>query len=643
MTIESGGDASEAIAAAQRLREVEQGLERLGRVDVARELQLTAAQAAEAARNLQRLRDELRTKLGMPSLSAWEPSPQSSRIGGSQKSEATGRAVEGRWHDELRAALAELRSARNNPGPLAATMPGMAVPAATAIPPLVMLASERRQAESLASPTFQPPTPGGLSQEERDREAARHEEDSRRRNTDALARLTAELKRPTPAAATLQQQSGTDARAGVTAAMSLSTGAGASAMAMAGMAGAMSSLPTFKASLEGLSIEIGSQFLPALDKMSEYLQRAEQGFSRLEPGTKQTVGRIGMLAIGAGTAATAFTALHPVLTRSAAALTALGGVVVAHPLLALAGVVTAAASAYLLLDRNAKSAADSMRDAAGAGAPGGGRGADNQITAADVNGLPAEVRKKIGDAGGDKSKVQDILKDYRDQAAKELEDLKKSSVPDVAKLDAAQKRFNELAGAAMPGMERAYEAHGVDAWYRKIGRGGSQEFNERFDAAAGVSSSAATLMEARMKKEGFDISATHIRDRLADMLLKRMYPDQYGGLAPESAIGRDADVRRNARLRGAEDRARAADELYRKSGGDDFQMRRDFRGPAPAIFSDPLEAMNRIQLAGLQAGDKTAENLQKQLVNALENKQALDSIRSKLDEIKVVIGPPFGY
>src|SRR5262245_38859431 len=233
--------------------------------NVAAQFRLAADAVAESIRNLGRLRDELRGKLGLGAL-----------------------------------------------GP--AHLP------AHALPPPPAPAPTQSPLSSLRPPTWmlEPPKPPKEAAKEEQSarldketlEVDRRSEAELRRIAASVAKVDATLKAPAPPPPPGRPAEG-GAGGAVSAAFAGTAALGGGAFGLAGIAGAMSALPTFKASVEGLAIAVGEQFVPAMDRASLWLQRAERGFYALDPATKQVIGSLGTAAIFTAGAALAFRTLGP--------------------------------------------------------------------------------------------------------------------------------------------------------------------------------------------------------------------------------------------------------------------------------------------------------------------------------------------
>lgn len=68
-------------------------------------------------------------------------------------------------------------------------------------------------------------------------------------------------------------------------------------------------------------------------------------------------------------------------------------------------------------------------------------------------------------------------------------------------------------------------------------------------------------------------------------------------------------------------------------GGGKQPELQDFHGPSARIFNDPAAALDAIQVASLNTGDKTAENLRKQLENAQKMQQTVENIAAQIDRL----------
>jgi hypothetical protein len=73
--------------------------------------------------------------------------------------------------------------------------------------------------------------------------------------------------------------------------------------------------------------------------------------------------------------------------------------------------------------------------------------------------------------------------------------------------------------------------------------------------------------------------------------------------------------------------------LGRKLFGGGKPELEDFKGPSARIFQDPGQFMDAVQVAALNTGDKSADNLKKQLENAEKMQQTVENIGAQIDRL----------
>lgn len=457
-----------------------------------------------------------------------------------------------------------------------------------------------------------------------------------------------------------------DSRSAVNAGLSAAAGLGGGVTALATAADPFSTVPTFTASLKGVAIEAGQSLLPALDQVSMALQDFERFLERVDPQLKSFLGQWavwGTLSAGAALAAiklgaALWTVVKGVGALSLALATTPWGFVAV-------GVAAVSALAYSWLQAG-DNAERAKRMFGLAGEQAARARPENAVAAADLGRLPADVRTKIEAAGGDREKVAAELNAYRDRTRKELEDARAAQVPQAIAGDRARRRFEELAEKEMPAVLESFWAR-LPAINRR-GLGDKEHDDEIRWAAMMTSLDAQRRIRKAMAAEGIEIPAGEAQDAMTRLTVfkgldEERYQEVFGrefhranpytdfmrligrpqfDFTPQSGPAAGIGVKRyeeeSKRLKDAEDRARFAEDLARKTGASD-RLTRDFQGPTPSIFSDPGQLADQIQLAALTAGDKTAENQTKQLEAAVKSGELLQQIHGAIEALRRDVQP----
>jgi len=558
-------------ALADRLERVEEGLKRMADPNVAAQFRLTADAVAESIRNLGRLRDELRQKLGLGAA-----------------------------------------------GPV--SLPAHALPPPPAPTPAVNPMASLRPPPWMLEP---PKPPAAAAKEDTaariDKETLevdRRSEAELRRIAASVAKVDATLKAPAPPPPSpAAQQAGLGGQA--QAAFAATAAVGAGAFGLAGIAGAMSALPTFKASVEGLAIAVGEQFVPAMDRASEWLQRAERGFYALDPSVKQAIGTMGMSAIAVTAAAMAWRALVPPLLAAGKALLGLTALAVANPWITLGVAVAGTAAAYLLLRDNASAAADALGKAAEGKAPAAAAAPRDLIAGREFTDLSAAAQARLGPLAGKPAEFAAGLGAELEKARTAYEELRRSSGAATA-----AGAFRSEAFATVTARHRdPFEAE-RDRLLSAVQFAGEAEKEAAREKVAAANEAARASAAAELSKAGVAATAAEVG---------RAIPLAGRPVFPEADAGAQA---RAQRLLDAQKEVARLESLQGRLGGPDA-LKRDFRLP-PSTIADPMAVYDRLQTAAmnLSGQEKTTDNLLKQI------EIALGATNGLLQDISVSVKEP---
>ena len=136
-----------------------------------------------------------------------------------------------------------------------------------------------------------------------------------------------------------------------------------SLMSLASVADPFVAWPTYRASVEGLSITVGQMFTPALMEVSGYIQQATAFLDGLDAGTKANIGRWGTFAVAGLAAAAVLAKLGSLFITVANQARAASAMMMATPVGAIVGItatVAGLALAWNSVKQNAQGAAGAM-------------------------------------------------------------------------------------------------------------------------------------------------------------------------------------------------------------------------------------------------------------------------------------------
>jgi len=186
------------------------------------------------------------------------------------------------------------------------------------------------------------------------------------------------------------------------------------------------SWPTYKASVEGLSISIGQMFTPALNEASRYIQQVTAYIDGLDATTKSYAARVVITGVSVLAGVAALYKLGQAFYAVAVAARAATVAMISNPvtaIIAATAAVAGLAAAWYLASNNANSAATAAGKVAGviAGLRDAGS-AEPQVT--DLRKVSPETRKLIESASQKKSPT--ILGQAREALDKEAEEAKQA-------------------------------------------------------------------------------------------------------------------------------------------------------------------------------------------------------------------------
>jgi hypothetical protein len=451
-----------------------------------------------------------------------------------------------------------------------------------------------------------------------------------------------------------------EARKGAAALAQLSSAAGMAFAAGAGgiaslgaTAGAMSSWPTFKASITGVSIELGQAFLPYIDRASLALQDMERWLETLSPSTKEFGARLAIT--GTAAAGAAFAAAKLVgawravaaaagLANTAMAMGPIGGTI------AVVGTAVAAlAGAWALTARNARDAADAQADAGRAGS-GAAAGGPEPSAAQTIAALPPGVRAEIERAraaGDDGKKIQEIIAREKKAAEEALAAATRGGAARGAAATAvdaeeeAALRRNLAGRPAMDLPEADRARFREDVLGREVVDPATGARRRVWDRDVPMNAAGDPTAARELAREGRAAGRyrTDAEEKEAQRRFEERFRRERAGLPTGDVAARRAV---DGPVREAEARLRAAEAASRRTGADSDRLTRDYAGLPQARITDAPAMADAVQIKALQQQDKTAENQAKQLGELGSIRTEIVGMRSDITALRTVFPVSYG-
>jgi hypothetical protein len=430
-----------------------------------------------------------------------------------------------------------------------------------------------------------------------------------------------------------EARKGAAALAQLSSAAGMAFAAGAGAIASLGAtAGAMSAWPTLKASITGVSIELGKGFLPYIDMASLALQDMEKWLETVSPGTKDFGARLVMT--GTAAAGTAYAvmklvgALRAVVASAGAARTAMAIGSLAPGIGLVAAAVSGVAAAWARTASTARAAAAAQSDAAAAGS--GATGPTSRLTEDEKKALPERVRRDI--EGKSDAEIRRRLAQEQKEAAEALERETDRAPERRAAAAADDARDAERVRGSMA----ARPDPGYSAGDRERMRASMMNPRGGVPVWSPADIDASRELASRGRREGRYRSDAE--EEAAASRYREMFTRARAGMPADSVNARRAV---EVPIAAAEARLRAAEAAARRTGAD-REPTRDYAGLPQARITDAPAMADAVQIKALQMQDKTAENQAKQLGELGSIRTEIVGMRTDIAALRTVFPVSYG-
>lgn len=380
-----------------------------------------------------------------------------------------------------------------------------------------------------------------------------------------------------------------------------------------------SAFATFGASIQGVALELGRVFVPAVLTASQGLQDAQAWLNSFDSGTRGTVATVATWTLGITGAAAGVRAFGGALAYAYAPLLRIGTLLLTTPwgiaitsVAALTAGVTYLAGAWGKTGDAARNAASSMVDASGINPP---RQEVRRLDPVDLTALPEQERKKL--SGAPVERQADVLATYKRSIETELQDAKRAQLDAAVRANSTPEGRNAaIIADAMTELQTAAErinARLVEKLpnYADLGPANFAAVSEARSEASAAATEARNKAFQRARDRGLpaelaaEIGLTTTSGAVArDREGGRYTPRPMNFTAPSSNAALDAA----AKVSALEGRLKGVDKLLTQVGTPQNRLVEDFASPIRSRYSDPLSFRDAVQTQALNVGEKSAQN-----------------------------------